>query len=77
MVFFPGLHHPSVAHHFPRAMISINTIRKRKSPFVVDDWLMDSGAFTQILKHGGYTEPPDAYIAEIIRWSTNGNLLPQ
>src|SRR4051794_8791446 len=75
MTFYPGLHHPHDARHFPRAMISINTIRKRKSPFVVNDWLMDSGAFTQILKHGGYTEPPDAYIAEIIRWSTNGNLL--
>src|SRR5947209_7017450 len=75
MVFFPGLHHPSDAKHFPRAMISINTIRKRKGGFEVGDWLLDSGAFTQILKHGGYTESPDAYIAEIIRWSTNGNLL--
>jgi hypothetical protein len=71
MVFFPGLHHPSDAHHFPRAMISINTIRKRKSPLVVNDWLMDSGAFTQIRKHGGYTESPEPYIAEVIRWSTS------
>jgi hypothetical protein len=31
MTFYPGLHHPHIAHHFPRAMISINTIRKRKS----------------------------------------------
>src|SRR3954451_799970 len=75
MTFYVGIHHPHDAHHFPRAMISINTIRKRQRPFVVNDWLMDSGAFTQIRKHGGYTASPDAYIAEIIRWSTNGNLL--
>src|SRR3954467_11537191 len=75
MTFFPGLHHPHIAHHFPRCLISINTLRRRKSGFEVGDWLMDSGAFTQILKHGGYTESPDAYIAEIVRWSTNGNLL--
>jgi hypothetical protein len=75
MTFFPGLHHPSDAKHFARAMISVNTLRRRKGPFAVGDWLMDSGAFTRILKHGGYTESPQPYIAEIIRWSTNGNLL--
>jgi hypothetical protein len=75
MVFYPGIHHPHIAHHFPRVMVSVNTLRRRRGPFDVNDWLMDSGAFTQILKHGGYTESPDAYIAEIIRWSTNGNLL--
>src|SRR4051794_32040540 len=75
MTFFPGLHHPHDARHFPRTMISANTLRKRKGPFEVNDWMMDSGAFTQILKHGGYTESPEPYIAEIIRWSTNGNLL--
>jgi hypothetical protein len=75
MVFYPGIHHPHIAHHFPRVMVSVNTLRRRRGPFDVNDWLMDSGAFTQILKHGGYTESPDAYIAEIIRWSTNGNPL--
>jgi hypothetical protein len=37
MTFFPGLHHPSDAKHFPRAMISVNTLRKRKGLFVVGD----------------------------------------
>lgn len=36
---------------------------------------MDSAAFTQILRHGGYTEGVEEYAAEIKRWSTNGNLL--
>lgn len=36
---------------------------------------MDSGAFSTLLKHGGYPEPPEAYAAQIKRWSTNGRLL--
>src|SRR5690348_2792520 len=75
MTFFPGLHHSSIAKHFPRCMISVNTLRRRKGPFEVRDWMMDSGAFSQILRHGGYPNPPELYAAEIVRWSTNGNLL--
>ena len=56
-------------------MISVNPLRRRKGPFEVHDWMMDSGAFAQILEHGGYPNPPETYAAEIIRWSTNGNLL--
>jgi hypothetical protein len=36
---------------------------------------MDSGAFTQILRHCDYTEGVEVYAAEIKRWATNGNLL--
>jgi len=36
---------------------------------------MDSGAFTTIAKHGRYPEPPQAYAAQIRRWSANANLL--
>jgi len=75
MTFSPGLHHPSAAKHFDRCMIAVNTLRKRTGPFEVSDCMMDSGAFTQIAKHGGYPNPPEAYAADIIRWSTHGNLL--
>ena len=75
MMFFTGQHQPSDAHHFDRAFISVNRLRSRRSPFAVHDWIMDSGAFTQILKHGGYTEPVEVYAAEIRRWAENGNLL--
>lgn len=70
-----GLHHPSDAHHFDAAFISINRIKDRKSGFSVNDWIMDSGAFSTILTHGGYSEPPSVYAERIKRWSTNGNLL--
>ncbi len=47
MRFFTGLHQPSDAMHFDSAFISVNRLRSRKGPFVVGDWIMDSGAFTE------------------------------
>ncbi|MFP4889292.1 hypothetical protein [Paraburkholderia sp. EG304] len=75
MRFFTGLHQPSDAKHFDAAFISKNRLKARKSGFAVGDWIMDSGAFTTILTHGGYPEGVEVYAAEIKRWSTNGNLL--
>jgi hypothetical protein len=73
--FFIGCHQPSDAQHLQRPFISRNRLRGRKSGFKVDEWIMDSAAFTQILKHCGYTEGVEEYAAEIKRWSTNGKLL--
>jgi hypothetical protein len=75
MRFFTGLHQPSDARHFDAAFISVNRLRKRKSAFAVGDWIMDSGAFSTILTHGGYPEHVSMYAEQIKRWSTNGNLL--
>ncbi|AXF20511.1 hypothetical protein CUJ89_08480 [Burkholderia pyrrocinia] len=75
MRFFTGLHQPSDARHFEAAFISVNRLRNRKSGFVVGDWIMDSGAFTTILKHGGYVDPVSAYAEQIRRWAMNGTLL--
>ncbi len=75
MRFFVGLHQPSDAQHFDSAFVSINRLRNRKSDFAVGDWILDSGAFSTILHHGGYPEPPEVYAAQIRRWKTCGNLL--
>ena len=75
MRFFTGLHQPSDAKHFDAAFVSRNRLKGRKSNFEVGDWIMDSGAFTQILRHGGYTEGVAEYAEQIKRWSTNGRLL--
>jgi hypothetical protein len=75
MRFFTGLHQPSDAMHFDAAFISINRLRKRKGPFAVGDWIMDSGAFTEISTHGHYRHGPEEYAAQIKRWAKNGNLL--
>ena len=76
MRFFVGLHQPSDAARVEApAFISVNRLKKRKSRFNVGDWIMDSGAFSTILTHGGYPEDPESYAAEIRRWAGNGNLL--
>lgn len=75
MRFFTGLHQPSDARHFAAAFISVNRLRQRKGPFAVADWIMDSGAFTEISTHGHYRHSVDEYAAEIRRWARNGNLL--
>jgi hypothetical protein len=75
MRFFVGLHQPSDAKHFQAAFVSVNRIRNRKKPFEVGDWIMDSGAFTEISQHGKYRHSPDEFAAQIRRWKGNGNLL--
>lgn len=75
MRFFTGLHQPSDAQHFDAAFVSVNRLRGRKGPFKVADWIMDSGAFTEVTTHGGYRHSVAEYAAEIRRWASNGNLL--
>ncbi len=72
---FVGLHQPSDAKHFDCAFVSVNRLRARRSDFAVGDWIMDSGAFTEIATHGRYRESVDSYAAQIERWSTCGNML--
>lgn len=75
MIFFPGLHQPSDAQWFGRAFISVNRLRDRSSDFKVNDWIMDSGAFTEVARHGGYRAGVERYAFDIGRWSRCGNLL--
>jgi hypothetical protein len=71
--FFTGLHQPSDARHFDGAFVSVNRLRGRKSPMNVGDWIMDSGAFTEISRHGHYRHDVASYAAEIRRWGNNGS----
>ncbi len=75
MRFFVGLHHPSDAHRFPCCMVSVAALRKRKSDFRVNDWIMDSGAFMELKIHGRYRDSTDVYAEQINRWSRCGNML--
>jgi hypothetical protein len=75
MRFYVGLHQPSSAKHVRRAFVSVHRLMKRKSPLKVDEWIMDSGAFTTILKHGGYPDSVEAYASEIRRRAKDGNLI--
>lgn len=86
MKFYPGLHQPSDCRHFDRCFVSINRLKDRRSDFQVGEWIMDSGAFTQVNK--GYSMGPDfchidngyfmtveEYAAHIARWSRCGHLV--
>lgn len=75
MRFFSGMHQPSDAGKVDAAFVSVNRLRGRKSDFAVGDWIMDSGAFTTIIKHGGYPEGVQEYADQIKRWKKCGNLL--
>lgn len=75
MRFFTGLHQPSDAKHFDAAFVSVNRLRTRKSDFVVGEWIMDSGAFTEISTFGYYRDSVDVYAREIRRWAKCGKLL--
>lgn len=75
MRFFVGLHQPSDARHFDSAFISVHRLEKRKGGFEVRDWIMDSGAFSTVTKHGGYPTSVRDYANQIRRWKGNGNLL--
>lgn len=72
--FYIGLHRPTLAKHFEACFININILRGRKSDFLVNDWIMDSGAFTELLRFGRYIHPVAEYANEIERWSQCGNM---
>ena len=75
MKFFLGVHHPSDAAKVPRAFVSVHALERRKSGFPVNEWILDSGAFSTIKRHGGYPEPVSAYAARIRQFSRCGTLL--
>ncbi len=75
MRFFVGLHQPSDASRFDAAFVSVNRIRNRKSDFAVGDWIMDSGAFTEIATYGHYRHGVEEYAEQIRRWKNCGNMI--
>lgn len=67
MRFYVGLHQPSDAMHFKRAFISINRVRERKSCVHAGEWIMDSGAFRELEKFGGYRHSPAEFASDVNR----------
>lgn len=75
MLFYPGLHQPSDARHFDRCFISYRRLVGRRSNFRVKDWILDSGAFTELEQYGHYRHSPETYARAADRWTWCGNLL--
>jgi len=72
MQFYLGIHQPSDAKYLDRVFVSVTRLsgpKGRKRKFTDQPWIMDSGAFTTIARHGGYPEPPAAYAEHIRRWA--------
>lgn len=75
MDFFVGLERIAHLHRFQRVFVSVNAIRNRKSDIVVNDWILDSGAFTELSTHGRYRHGIEEYAKSVNRWRTCGNML--
>jgi hypothetical protein len=73
--FYVGLHKPYHAQFVERCMISVNRLAERAGYFRVDEWMMDSGAFTKVTRDGGYLEPVEAYATEALKWAWLGRLV--
>ncbi len=69
MRFFFGLHHPSDAKKFGCCFISVNALRPKQQIVGCGDWILDSGAFSEISRHGEYRESVAEYAAQIVRWT--------
>jgi hypothetical protein len=67
MKFYIGLHIPKQAERFERAFISVNRVYGRQKPVPSKDWILDSGAFTEISRHGEYRHVPWSYAYEVNR----------
>ena len=66
---------PNYEYAAAGVMVSLTSLRDRKSDFEVRDWILDSGAFTEIARHGNYRNSVAEHAAQIKRWSNCGNLL--
>lgn len=66
-------------HHAAKvraAFISVHRLQRRRSAdFPVRTWIIDSGAFSTIVKHGGFPHPVEQYAAQIRKFRHNGRLL--
>jgi hypothetical protein len=56
-------------------MLSVNRLRNRKGDFTVNNWILDSGAFTELFRFGHYRHSVQEYADCIKRWKTCGTLL--
>lgn len=56
-------------------MISAVTLKDRIRDIRANDWILDSGAFSQISRHGKFVITADEYLRLIERWSRCGNML--
>jgi hypothetical protein len=72
--FYIGLDDIYYAWRFDKCFLCINRMRDRKKSFRVENWIMDSGAFMELKKHGRFRHEPEEYAADIERWKSTGTM---
>ena len=75
MRFYVGTHVLASAWRFERVMLSWNRLRTRRKDLHVREWLLDSGAFTELARHGRHRSTVDEYATAIRRWARCGTLV--
>ena len=75
MIFFTGIHNLTHASKVDYSFISINRLLNRKKDFLARTWIMDSGAFSQVLTMGDHFLTAAEYALHIYRWSKCGILV--
>lgn len=75
MLFFVGIPNPHNIRHVTRAFVSVNALLRRKGDFAANEWILDSGAFSQVTKHGHFVLSVEAYASQIDRWARCGTML--
>jgi hypothetical protein len=73
MKFYLGTHMVNHAQEFKHTFISANRLWTRKSHFKVNNWIMDSGAFTEVSKFGKFRHSVEEYAGLINRFKGCGN----
>ena len=75
--FYVGWHQPnngkSGCQSFSHCLISVNRLLKRKSDFLIKNWILDSGAFTRISSDKNHLSIEE-YAKLVYRWQECGNL---
>lgn len=69
MKFFVGIPEPAWAFRFENSFISVNRLKRRlNKSFKVNNWIIDSGAFTEISTHGKYRNSEEEYAEQVEKW---------
>jgi len=73
--FFVGTHLLAHTKTLHSCFVSANLLYGRNKDLEINDWIMDSGAFTEISRHGKYRVSENLYAENVIRWSRCGNMI--
>lgn len=66
---------PNHAVYFDACMISYARVRGRKKPIPSPRWMLDSGAFTEVARNGGFRDGPDVYAETINRLAEHDGMV--